>query len=170
MPFPAITAVNNACFITFFHNIGPNLVQIFSQDHTHFRVFFAVFQWNMLGNSILQTLNWNPVVLKKCCWNLSKLRFLVQLVQKRGSHGPRPKQKFFFSETTKPDKKLSKPSYLTKYISYVLADSFSILCDAFFPKSFISSHESCELAVKKARSISCYVKTALSQIEKRIKK
>ena len=31
--------IDNAHFSTFFHNIGPNLSQIFPQDHTHFDFF-----------------------------------------------------------------------------------------------------------------------------------
>ena len=67
-------------------------------------------------------------------------------MKKWGPHGPRPKQKtIFFSEIIKPDPKLSKPFYLTKYHMFWLSyECFSILCNAFLLKSAISSHNSCE--------------------------
>ena len=34
--------IDNARFLTFFYNIGPNLVQILPQDHTHFVFFFLL--------------------------------------------------------------------------------------------------------------------------------
>ena len=37
-------------FSYFLHLHGPNLVQILSQDHTHF--FLAGFQWNILAKGI----------------------------------------------------------------------------------------------------------------------
>ena len=60
-----------------------------------------------------------------------------------GSHGPHPKQKtVFFSETTKPDPKLSKPFYFNKImcLAELSYECFSILCNAFLLKSTISSH------------------------------
>ena len=54
-------------------------------------------------------------------------------------------KKIFFSEIIKPDPKLSKPFYFNK-IPYILAElCFSILCNAFFLKSAISSHNSCNI-------------------------
>ena len=48
--------------------------------------------------------------------------FSVQLLQKWGPHGPRPKQKtIVFAKITKTDRELSKTFYFIK-ISYVLAE------------------------------------------------
>ena len=50
--------IDNARFVTFFHNILP-------QGHTYF-VFLPGFQWEMLGDLLdINNFNWNPVNLKK---------------------------------------------------------------------------------------------------------
>ena len=109
--------------LLFLHNIRPNLPQILSKDHTHF-VFFAGFQWNMLGDSInTNNFNCNPVVLKFFLLKPLKIAiFGPNLCKKRGQYGPHPKQTiFFFSEMTKADHKLCKTFHFIK-ISYVLAE------------------------------------------------
>ena len=93
----------------------------------------------MLGDSVnINSFNCNPVVLKKIAKTSKNYNFLAQLVQKLDPHGPRPKQKAFFSVIAKPDHKLSKTFYFIK-ISYVLVECFSILCDVFLLKSVIFS-------------------------------
>ena len=74
----------------------------------------------MLEDSInINNFNWNPAVLKKIAKTSKNYNFLVQLVQKWGSHEPHSKQKAIFSsEITKTDQKFSKnlsycaPSFL----------------------------------------------------------
>ena len=89
-------------FSLLFHNIGPNLVQILPRDHTH---FFAIFQWNMLGDSInINNFNCNPVVLKKKNGKTSKtLSFL------------HPKQKVFLQKQSQIIS-FQKHFILSKYV------------------------------------------------------
>ena len=85
-------------FLCFFHNIGPNLVQILLQRPQPLSSLFADFQWNMLGDSInINNLCCNPVVLKKKIGKISKkLLFWAKFVQKRGHYGQLPKWKTIF--------------------------------------------------------------------------
>lgn len=60
-------------------------------DHTHFMVDF---QQNMLGDSInINSLNCNPVVLKRNGKTSNKYDFWIQFVQNRGQYVPHPIQK-----------------------------------------------------------------------------
>ena len=130
--------------LLFFHNIGPNLAQILPQDHTHFILFFfAVFQWNMLGDSIgIKNFNWNPVVLKKICQTI----FQPNLHQKglSLSHSQNQNLFFFFHKQQNQIISFQKRFILWKYQMFWLSyECFSIVCDAFLLKRVISSHNSC---------------------------
>ena len=74
-----------------FHIIEPNLAQILPLRPHPLSYFFADFQLNMLGDSVLiNNLCCNPVVLKKRV-KPQKLQFWVQSALKKSQHGPHPK-------------------------------------------------------------------------------
>ena len=105
-------------------------------------IFFAGFQWSMLGNSInFKNFDWNPVVLKTS----KNYYFLAQLVQNWSHHGPRPKQKnnVFFQKQQNEILSFQNLFILTKYRVFWLSyECFSRLCNAFLLKSAISSDNS----------------------------
>ena len=80
----------------FFHDIGPNFVQILPKT-TMTLLFLAVFQWNILGDSInINNLCFNPAFLKKKLVKPLKSCFLVPIYAKRGNYGHRSQWKMFF--------------------------------------------------------------------------
>ena len=126
--------IGNASFFTFFTTLDLIWPKFCPKITPIFFFFFAVFQWNMLGDSIgIKNFNWNPVVLKKICQTI----FQPNLHQKglTLSHSQNQNLFFFFSQTTKPDHKLSKTFYFMK-ISNVLIELwmffYCVLC--FFVK------------------------------------
>ena len=69
----------------------------FAPKTTPTLLFFADFQWNMLGHSInINNLCRNPLVLKKIGKTSKNCYFWDHLVQKRGQHGSQPKWKTNF--------------------------------------------------------------------------
>ena len=114
--------IDNAFFFTF---LALDLIQPkFWNKTTPTLIFFAGFQWNMLGNSInINNFNLNPVVLKK---KLKPLKITILW-----SPWAMPAKKTFFKEITKPDHTFSTTFYFIT-ASYILAD----LCDAFLKCHF----------------------------------
>ena len=104
-----------AYFFTFFTTLDI-IWSKFCPKTTPDLIFFAGFQWIMLGiQLILKTLIEIQWFWKYFAKTSKNYYFLAQIVQKWGPHGPRPKQKtIFFSEITKPDPKLSKTFYFNK--------------------------------------------------------
>ena len=82
-----------------------------------------------------------------------------------GSPWATPKTKNnFFVEITKPDHKLSKTfCFLKYYMFWLSSECFSILHDAFLPKSVIFSHSSCDEMFFKKLLIKSYKKTPIQK-------
>ena len=100
-------------------------------------IFFAGFQWNMLGDSInINNFNCTPIILKNF-WPLKITIFGPNLCKKGVSMDhTQNKQTFFLTEMTKADHKLSKTFYFIK-ISYFfdwVINVFLFCGDGFFAK------------------------------------
>ena len=67
--------IDKCLFLYLFHNIGPNLAQIFPQDHTYFGLF-CWFPMKYVRGYLIT--NWNPVVLKKSAKTFQNYYFLAQ--------------------------------------------------------------------------------------------
>ena len=113
-------SIDNASFFTFFQNIDLILPKFCPK--TRPTLFFAGFQWNMLGDSIYNSINFNcnPAVLKKIDKTSKNCQFWVQLHKKGVSMGHTQIKSNFFAEIPK-DHKLFKMFCLIR-IAYVLTE------------------------------------------------
>ena len=135
----------------FFHNIWPKfpfdlIWPKFCPRTSPTLIFFAGFQWNMLGDLInINNFNWNPIVLKNVAKTSKKLHFFGSTcVRKWGPCRPHPKQIIFLQKWQNQIISFQKPFILSELMFRLSYECFSILCDAFLRRSVISSHNSCD--------------------------
>ena len=132
--------------VSFFHNIGPNLAQIFCpEDHAQFLFFFVDFQWNMFGGSInINDFCCNPVVVKKKLAKPLKIAFWGPIYTAKGLAWATPKMKNnFFGRNKKSKSSAFRNFIFSKYHMLSLSyESFYFVCilyDVFYQKRVISS-------------------------------
>ena len=85
--------------LSFFHDIGHTFAKT-----TPTSIFLPGFQWNILGDSINNNFNWNPVVLKKLLKPLKITIFDPTCAKIESPWAmPQTENNFVLAEKTKPD-------------------------------------------------------------------